>query len=352
MTLAMGVTMANNPGMTIDQIVDYARLAERLGYESFWLTEDNIRDVFVVLDRVARETERIRIGTGITSIYARTPTTIALSASTLQNDSGGRFFLALGLGGIGFVTRGHGAVIDRPIRRMREAVQIIRTLVRGDRVKFRGEFFTLDDFHLREPARAAVPIYISALNPQMTKLGGEVADGILANFMTVERCEQQIKPWLAEGRARAGRPGPPPLIGTLALTPAEPGAAEALVPVRKRMAFYGSSPHYHDVLAAGGYGEHALRIQAAWLAGDPDQAVEQVSPAMAEHFTLAGSREKLRRQLANYRRAGIYPVVYPVPRSGRFVEDYASAITCVAECAREAEKAVTEEARWGRPTVS
>ncbi len=67
MTLAMGVTMANNPGMTIDQIVDYARLAERLGYESFWLTEDNIRDVFVVLDRVARETERIRIGTGITN---------------------------------------------------------------------------------------------------------------------------------------------------------------------------------------------------------------------------------------------------------------------------------------------
>jgi len=335
-TLRMGVTMANNPGMTLDQIVDYARLAERLGYESFWITEDNIRDAFVVLDRVARGTERIRLGTGITSIYARTPTTIALSAATVQNDAGGRLFLGLGIGGIGFVTRGHGATIERPVARMREAVEIVRALVRGDRLKFRGTFYTVEDFHLREPARFDVPIYLAALNPLMTRLGGEVAEGILTNFLTVERCERQVKPWLAEGRARAGRTGPPPLVGTLALTPAEPESPEALLPVRRRMAFYGSSPHYHDVIGAGGFGEQARRIHGAWFAGQQDQAVELVSREMAEHFTLAGSRDKVVGQLADYRRAEIYPVVYPLPRPGRLVEDYAAAITHAAECARRA----------------
>ena len=334
--LPMGVTMANNPGMTIDEIVEYARLAERLGYETFWLTEDNIRDVFVTLDRVARGTERIRLGTGITSVHARTPMTLAMSAATLQNDSGGRFFLGLGTGGIGFVTRGHGAVIERPVRRIREAVEIVRALVRGDRLNYQGDFFSVDDFRIREPAKVEVPIYISALNPLMTKLGGEITDGILANFLTLERCESQVKPWLDEGRARGERNGSPPLIGTLALTPAEPDSAEALLPLRKRMAFYGSSPHYQDVIASGGYAADAPGIQQAWLAGEREKAVERVSPAMAEHFTLAGSQEKLREQLVEYRSARIYPVVYPVPRSGRFVEDYASAITYVAKCARDA----------------
>lgn len=340
MTLRMGVTMANNPGMSLDDIVDYAQLAESLDYEAFWITEDNIRDAFVTLDRVVRATERVRVGTGLTSIYARTPATLAMSTATLQNYSGGRFFLTVGTGGIGFVTRGHGTAIERPVRRMREAVEIIRPLLRGERVTYNGDFHSMDDFHIREPADIEVPVYLGALNPKMTQLAGEVGDGVLANFLTVERCEEKVKPWLAAGREKGGRDDAEPLIATLALAPpaieGDDDFAEKMLPLRRRVAFYGASPHYRNVLDEAGYGEEADAISAAWLGGDQEGAVALVSTQMAEDLTLAGSDEVLAAKLQAYDDAGIYPVVYPVPRKPHMTADFRSAITRVAEVAKAA----------------
>ncbi|MEX2194924.1 MAG: LLM class flavin-dependent oxidoreductase [Thermoleophilaceae bacterium] len=333
----MGVTMANNPGMSPDDIVEYAQLAESLGFEAFWLTEDNIRDVFVTLDRIGQATERIRIGTGLTSIYARTPATLAMSSATLQNYSGGRFFLTVGLGGTGFVTRGHGVTVERPVVRMREAVEIVRLLIRGERVSYDGDFFTIDSFHIREPAAEEVSVYIGALNPKMTRLAGEIADGVLANFLTVNRLEDKVRPWLAEGRSAGERQDAEPLVATLALAPpADSKAPEAVAPLRRRVAFYGASPHYRGVLADAGYGEEADAIREAWLRGDQAGAVELVSTQMAEDLTLAGDDDKLSRHLAAYDAAGIYPVIYPVPRKDQMTADFRSAITRVAECASAA----------------
>jgi alkanesulfonate monooxygenase SsuD/methylene tetrahydromethanopterin reductase-like flavin-dependent oxidoreductase (luciferase family) len=339
MPFRMGVTMANNPGMSLDEIVDYACLAEQLDFEAFWLTEDNIRDAFVTLDRIVRATERVLVGTGLTSIYARTPATLAMSSATLQNYSGGRFFLTVGTGGIGFVSRGHGITIERPVVRMREAVEIIRPLLRGERVTYEGEFHRMDNFHIREPASSHVPVYLGGLNPKMTRLAGEIGDGVLANFLTVERCEEHVKPWLAEGRATGNRTDAEPLIATLALTPPDTDgsdAAEALLPLRRRLAFYGASPHYRAVLDDAGYAEQADAISKAWLAGDQAGAVDIVSTEMTEKLTLAGSDEKLAAHLEAYTAAGIYPVIYPVPRKHQMAADFRSAITRVARVARDA----------------
>lgn len=344
MKLRMGVTVANNPGMSINDIVEYAQLAERLGFDAFWITEDNIRDAFVTLDRVARATDHLRVGTGLTSVYARTPATLAISAATLQNYSGGRFFLSVGTGGIGFVTRGHGTNIERPVRRVREAVEIIRPLLRGERVSYDGDFYSVDDFHIREPAAVDVPLYLGGLNPKMTRLAGRVADGVLTNFLTVERCEQKVKPWLAEGVAKRTDEHPKkqqePLVATLALT--HPGIErddeydEKMLPLRRRIAFYGSSPHYRNVLGDAGYEADADRISTTWLGGDHDEAATMVSTEMAEELTLAGSDDTLAARLEAYDNADIYPVVYPVPRKQYMSADFQSAITRVAEVAKAA----------------
>ena len=87
MTLPMGVTISDHHEMSIDDMVEYAQLAEELGYDGFWATEDNTKDAFVVLGIIADRTKRIRLGTGIVNIYSRTPTTLALSAATIATRS-------------------------------------------------------------------------------------------------------------------------------------------------------------------------------------------------------------------------------------------------------------------------
>lgn len=333
MSPPLAVSMADAPGVPIEEILEGVRLAERLGYESFWLTEDNVRDSFLVLDRVAQATERIRIGPGVTSAYARTPTSLALAAATLQNLAGGRFFLGIGTGGPGFVTRGHGVAMEAPLRRVREAVEIARGLLGGDRLTYRGRLFRVEGFRIREPTAFPTPIYLGALNRRMTTLAGEIADGLVAGFLTARRYDRDVRGWVREGRERGGRLGTPFLVATLALVPAEDGSEEALRLLRRRIAFYGTSPHYQTVLRAEGFGREAEGIARRWLAGDLDEAADLVTPEMVERLTLAVPGEGLARRLRAFAARGILPVVYPVPRKGRFLEDFAAAIERVAGAA-------------------
>ncbi len=333
--LPAGVTLADYAGISMEAIVECGRLAERLGYQGFWITEDNVRDAFLVLDRVARETSRILIGTSVTSAYARTPTTLALTAATLQNATGGRFVLGVGTGGLGFVTRGHGVRLDAPVARMRETVEIVRRLVRGDRVDHRGRFFQVRGFRLREPAQAPVPIHLAALNHRMTELAGEVADGVIINFLTAERFDDQVFPWLRAGASRAGREAFP-AVATLALAPGDPGSDESVAAVRRRIAFYGTSQHYFDTLRSAGFEDDVRRFRERWLAGDRDGATSLVTIDMAERLTLSGSEKSVAARLRAYAERGIVPLVYPVTRKGAFIEDYQATITRIAQTYRAA----------------
>lgn len=332
----LATIVGSSPDASLSDIVQCAQLAEQLGYESFWLTEDNVRDSFLVLGRVAQATRRIRLGTGITSIYARTPTTLAMTAATLQDLSGGRFFLGLGTGGPGFVARGHGLPVDSPIRRMRETVHIVRGLLKDERMTYTGRFFKIRGFHLRHPSTPPVPIYLGALNRRMTRLAGELADGVVANFMTPERFDTFVKPWLREGHQRAMDERPPPLVATLALTPADPDSQDAMDALRRRVAFYGSSSHYRHTFETSGFADEVGAISERWSSGDRDGAVEHVTQRMAETLTLSGSVDRVVARLRAYGERDILTVVYPVTRRGRFLSDYERAIRTIASLGRAA----------------
>ncbi|MBI3091198.1 MAG: LLM class flavin-dependent oxidoreductase [Candidatus Tectomicrobia bacterium] len=337
MTLPMGVTISDHYEMTIQDMVEYAQLAEELGYDGFWLTEDNTKDAFVVLGVIAGQTKRIRLGTGIVNIYSRTPTTLALSASTVANAAKGRFFLALGTGGVGFMTRGHGIKIEKPLQRMREYVSIIRRLIAGERVSHDSELFHIEQFHLRQPAKdAEVPIYVSALNEKMTQLAGEIGDGVYMNFIWDRYVKDVVRPRLEAGRARAAQPRDNRTIYTLAIAPVQSDDPAAFERVQRRVTFYCASEHYHRVCEAGGFLKEAQRIKETWEGGDQEGATAMVTPQMAEAFTLYGPRERVELKLRRYADAGIYPVVYPVPRHGRTKRDYLDAITYMADYARGA----------------
>ncbi len=332
--LEMGV-FVHTGDLSMSDIVEYGLRAEELGYHGFWPAEESGKDSFAVLAVMATALKRMEMGTGIVSVYSRTPTLIAMAATTVDQMTGGRMFLGLGTGGIGFMIRGHGIAIEKPLARVRECVQIVRGLLTGEKVTYDGKFFQIKNFHLRErPFRKPFPIYISALNPKMTQLAGEIADGVIYNFLDREFHAEVVKN-IRNGAARAGRDPGGVRVYTLAPICVEVGSESALEPVRKTVGFYCASPHYYHILDGGGWGSTAQRVKAAWDREEHGRAMAMIPQEMLEKFTLTGTKETVKAKLRDYKELGIYPIIYPLPRRGRMKEDMMAAIELAAELGRD-----------------
>ncbi len=329
MAFPMGV-MLHTGDLGMDALLRYAQEAETLGYDGFWVTEESGKEAFTVLALAAQATRRIRLGTGIVSFYSRTPTLLAMAASTIHRLSGGRFALGIGTGGIGFMERGHGIAIERPLRRARETVAIVRGLLTSRRFSYDGTWFHVRDFHLREgPIDGALPIYLSALNPKMVGVAAQVADGFIANWPT-EEALGEFRPIVKREAVAAGRDPKDVKILTLLMTCPEPRDEGAVNAMRRGLAFYCASPHYHHIAEISGYGREAREVKAVWDAGDFARASRMVTDAMVEKFSLTGSPEACRRKLRSLLDAGVYPIIYPVPRRDLTVEDHFEAIRMAA----------------------
>jgi alkanesulfonate monooxygenase SsuD/methylene tetrahydromethanopterin reductase-like flavin-dependent oxidoreductase (luciferase family) len=174
----MGVGCFVSTGRSLDTAVERARLAESLGYEAVYVTHIAGRDSLTVLTVYATATERIRLGTGVVPIYSRTPATMAQIAATIDELSGGRFTLGLGLSHRPTVEGWHGQTIDRPVAEMREYVSIVRAILRGEDPPAGEKWRTGFRLAGLDP-RPDLPIYIAALSPAMLRLAGEIADGVI-----------------------------------------------------------------------------------------------------------------------------------------------------------------------------
>src|SRR5712691_10159591 len=193
------------PGMSWREIREAARLAEQLGYSCLTMGESWGEDAFTGLAQLAAVTSRIRIGTSIVPVFARSPANLAMTALNMDRMSDGRFFLGLGTSGQLVVQDLHGEPFVKPLTRMREYIDIIRKAARGERLDHDGAFFHTKRFQLRlTPHRAALPIYIAALSPASLRLTGELADGWLPIFLAPARMPAAVAE-LRAGAEAAGR---------------------------------------------------------------------------------------------------------------------------------------------------
>ncbi len=326
---ALGATLHTGDLDMVD-LLRYAREAEALDYDGFWLTEESGKEAFAVLAALALQTQRIGLGTSILSFYTRTPTLLAMGASTIHRLSGGRFALGLGTGGQGFLERGHGIRMERPLRRARETVEIVRGLLREQRFSYEGEWFRPREFRLREgPIDGPLPIYLSALNPKMVGVAACVADGLIGNWLTEESLHE-IQGIVGQSAPTAGRDPTQFQVLTLLMTCPDPDDPAAVDAMRRGVAFYCAAQSYHHVAAISGYGAEVKRVYDLWATGDFAGATRLVSDAMIEKLTLTGSRAACQAKLRWMLDAGVYPLVYPIPRRDRMVEDHFAAIRLVA----------------------
>ncbi len=301
----MGATL-HTGDMGFADLIRYAQEAESLGYEGFWLTEESGKEAFALLALLAQATSRIRLATGILNFYSRTPTLLAMGASTIYRLSGGA----------------------------RETLDVIRGLLSGHRFSYDGEWFKVRDYRLREgPIEGSLPLYLSALNPKMVALAARVADGFISNWPSDESLEELRSIVSTEAEA-AGRDPSEVKIFTLMMTCAEPSAESSVDAMRRGVAFYCASAHYHHIAEVSGLGAEAGRVREIWESGDLAAASRLVPDAMLEKFTLTGRPDVCAQKLRGMLDAGVYPIIYPIPRRDRLVEDHLAAIRLAATYAK------------------
>src|SRR5499426_375150 len=179
--------------MPISELPTIAREAEARGYRTAWTSEASGAEAVVASSVIATHTSTLRIANGVIPVQTRTPIVYGQAAATLAHLAPGRFTLGLGLSSEIIVGQWHGLPFVPSIQQMREAVQIIRMAAAGERVNFDGRFYHLKNFRLAIPVPSPPPrIYLAALGPRMCELAGELADGVLLNWIPPSSVEASV----------------------------------------------------------------------------------------------------------------------------------------------------------------
>jgi 5,10-methylenetetrahydromethanopterin reductase len=197
---------------TVPEIVRLTRRAEERGFDSAWMAETRLtRDGFVPLAAMAAATERIKLGTGIVNVYTRGPVVLAITYAALAELAPGRIVMGLGAGSP-LVLAPQGVAWEKPVPRLREYVDVLRPLLRGDPVSYEGEFVRLAEAQIQDVLATEgriggeeMPLYLGATGRKAVELAGEVADGILMNVCLPTAYVERALGWLAAGAERAGR---------------------------------------------------------------------------------------------------------------------------------------------------
>src|ERR1700686_4270157 len=190
---------------TLDESVARVKIAERLGVESVWVTQlPNSRDAALVLAAYAHATQRLAFGTAVLPIYTRHPTAMAQMAASLDEMSGGRFILGLGVSHKVTVESMWGLQLEHPAAAMREYLDIVRTSLRDGGCSIDGKHFSAH-WAYSGPRRGDTPVMISALGPRMLDLAGEKADGIVLWMCSPAYIRDHVIPAVTAGRRKAGK---------------------------------------------------------------------------------------------------------------------------------------------------
>jgi alkanesulfonate monooxygenase SsuD/methylene tetrahydromethanopterin reductase-like flavin-dependent oxidoreductase (luciferase family) len=325
----LGITL-HTADMEIDDILRFATAAEEAGYDGFWLTEESGKEAFSLLALLAKETQRIRLCTGILSFLTRTPLLLAMGTRTIWHLSGGRFSLGLGTGGVGFVEQGHGLSMARPTQRAHETIEIVRRFLTEDRFSYDGEWFHVRDFHLREgPVPEHVPIYLAALGPKMVETAAKYYDGFITNWITEESLDE-FKGIISKACAEVGRDPREVRVHALEMTTPDPSDEASRNAMRRGMAFYCASRHYFHIAEISGFADEAARVRDVWEQKNYKEAAALVSDGFLEKFTLTGDAGQCEARLNWLVNEGVYPIIYPVPRHSHPVEDHFTALRTAA----------------------
>lgn len=304
----------------IRQAMGFVRHAEEAGFEAVWQAESRlVREATIPLAAFGAVTDRIKLGSGVVSMWVRNPAFLAATFSTLDDLAPGRAILGIGAWWDPLARR-VGISRDRPLRVMREVVEAVRALLAGKTVTYHGEYVHLDEVELdyvhQERRPKNVPIFIGATGDQMLRLAGEIGDGVLLNYLVSPAYNDKALVLLAEGLARAGRTLEQMDRPQLVVCSMDEDRAAALDAARLLVTQYlGQQPHIMD---ASGVPADVLADIAkvlSWPATHDEvvAASRLVPDEIVQLITASGTPDECRAKVAEYMARGCTcPVLYPL----------------------------------------
>lgn len=307
--------MAGYSGARLELPMELIQEADRLGVYAVWTAEAYGSDCITPLAWIGAQTQQIHLGTAIMQMPARTPANTAMTAMTLDQLSGGRFLLGLGLSGPQVVEGWHGQPYGKPLGKTREYVEIVRAIFKRESpLEHNGEHYQIpyqgaDATGLGKPlksilhGRADIPIYLAAIGPKNVELTAEIADGWLPIFFSPAHYDTAYKPYIDEGLAKAGK-----TIADFDIAPSVPVMLNDDLEIcwnmgKPALALYiggmgaRGRNFYYDLACRYGYEAAAVQIQDLYLAGNKAEAVAAVPDELVDSLSLCGPKARIKDRL-------------------------------------------------------
>jgi len=319
MTKRLGLVLAPFGGAGQKEMIETIKIAEANGYDSVWVAEAWGTDAFTQLGAIAAQTSTIKLGTGIVNIYSRSAAVLAMTSVTLDQISNGRFMLGIGTSGNRVIEGLHGIPFEKPITRLREYVEIIKTLVAGKKLKYKGKIHDLPrGFQLQTTGpRKEIPIYIASLAQKSITQIGELADGWIPTYWPMDQFGVG-NAWLAEGAAKTDRDvskiDTAPFV-TLAVNK-DKNAARNMA--RMPLGFYigGMGDFYYNMLCRFGYEKECEAVKTAWKEKRRGEAMQLITDEMIDTIAITGPIEECREKLYELYNKGVTLPLIPMANMG------------------------------------
>ncbi|ONI90861.1 LLM class F420-dependent oxidoreductase [Saccharothrix sp. ALI-22-I] len=296
-----GITLPLTGVPVLDHRALVAELAD-LGYTDVWSAETAGTDAFTPLALAAQWSERVRLGTAIAPVYTRGPATLAMTAATLAEVSGGRFVLGIGSSSPAIVQRWNGVPFSEPFKRTRDTLRFLKAALAGEKVSEEYETFSVRGFRLERVPEHRVPIMLAALRPGMLRLAAREADGAITNWLGADDVPK-VRAEMGGGE----------LAARIFVCPTEDAAAARALG-RMLISTYLTVPAYaafHDWL---GRGEALRPMHEAWAAGDRRGAGALIPDEVVDALIVHGSVDECRARVAKYASNGVdTPVIALLP---------------------------------------
>jgi len=310
---ALGVTFASFMNLGLGAATRAAALAEELDYRSFWTAETVGPEAFSVLAAIGAAAPSLNLGTGVLALQLRTPALVAMAGATLQALHPDRdILLGVGISSPVVTQKWHGAPYgDRPLARVREYVTLLRECLGGESVSFQGDFYEVSRFRLGVKLGERRPkIVVGALNPKMLALAGELADGVLLNYLPAGHV-----PWSTEQvRAGAGgrTDGGPTIYAYVHAGVCE--RADGIEAARRDLFSYAVVDAYARNFERAGFADEVAAVRGHHAEGDREAALSAVSDRMVDAIDVMGDADRVRDTMRAYVDAGVdVPVLMPMP---------------------------------------
>jgi len=284
--------------LSVNQVLECSEILSKTNVDTIWIPETWGMENFSMLSAVSNKAIRQKIGSSIINIYSRSPSLIAMGASTVDTLSEGRLILGLGTSSLPIVETFHGYKFEKPVQRMKEYVEIIRLVLSGKQVNYSGEIFNLKNFTLlTKPKRESIPIYLAAVNKKMVDLAWDIGDGVIFYLRPINEMKETITKMQSKKKID---------VTCQIITCVAEDSDVAIERAKKTLAFYVSvGKVYREFLEKNGFKNETSNIFDEFKKSGSESNHEFVTDSMIQSLCISGTSEECKKQLQKFYETGI-----------------------------------------------